>query len=258
MDDLGDHAIFVLRGDESAYCEVGIESTVLKLDEASRKLLLLRRGGVPEAILSRWAERDPSGYTFTVQVAHKVPSHSPQPATLPTIEPPAAGDGPTTGDADDADAPLMAPGTLLTHYAPDVPSYLLVPPEADIMSAVADGAEWEESGGASEGPDAMSHLSRSVVLDFGSRLAVLKDGAFAYRDLSPTADASQAASLLFEALRWAEARGKAGGECVLLPDVMASSDPAEDLPALADRLFRAASGQRARLAAGGAVRQAAE
>ena len=32
--------LFVLRGDESAYCEVGIESTVLKLDEESRKLLL--------------------------------------------------------------------------------------------------------------------------------------------------------------------------------------------------------------------------
>jgi len=55
MDDLGGHDIYVLRGAAGeACCEVGIESTVLKIDEEASRLIVLRRGGVSEAELGRW------------------------------------------------------------------------------------------------------------------------------------------------------------------------------------------------------------
>ena len=67
MDDLGGHEIMVLLpsptpspSSAAAACDVGIESTVLKVDGEAKELLLLRRGGVPEAELARWlaARRD--------------------------------------------------------------------------------------------------------------------------------------------------------------------------------------------------------
>mmetsp|Transcript_2170 Transcript_2170/g.7594 ORF Transcript_2170/g.7594 Transcript_2170/m.7594 type:complete len:219 (+) Transcript_2170:898-1554(+) len=69
-----------------------------------------------------------------------------------------------------------------------------------------------------------------------------------------------AGSGVFEALRWAEAQHAAGARCVLVADVEAAArggEAAECVPALADRLYRAASGVRAELVAspgtGGAV-----
>ena len=78
-----------------------------------------------------------------------------------------------------------------------------------------------------------------------------------YRDLSPTADASEAAASVFEALRWAEGQAGAGARCVLLPSLRfagGSDDQggmAEHEPAVADRLYRAASGREAVLSADG-------
>ena len=65
---------------------------------------------------------------------------------------------------------------------------------------------------------------------------------------------------VFDALRWAERQAEHGGRCVLLPNVTAqtgargrspSAAAAEHAPALADRLFRAASGRSAHLAPDG-------
>jgi hypothetical protein len=79
MDDLGHHEIMVLRPEaicpadgsslpsEQRVCEVGIESTVVKVDAESRRLLLLRRGGVPEAELERWVNEMQCGFSFAVQ-----------------------------------------------------------------------------------------------------------------------------------------------------------------------------------------------
>jgi hypothetical protein len=154
---------------------------------------------------------------------------------------------------------------LLTHYAPDLPSFLFRPsadaaertlaPTADVVGGVAPQLD----------------LSSAAIIDFGGRAFHLVSRASAYRDLSPEGDALAAATGLFESLRWAEERAADGARCVLLPDVMAATAEAsqttgaeapkgfipivhpEAAPALADRLFRAASGRGAALSPDGYV-----
>merc|ERR1719345_394707 len=117
----------------------------------------------------------------------------------------------------------QAPGMLLTHYAPDLPAFLLAT-TAPAPAAPAGAA-----------------LASAVVVDFGARAAHLAPRALAYRDLSAAADGAEAARELFATLRWAEEQAEAGALCVLLPELGGGG---EAEPALADRLYRAASGRR--------------
>ena len=71
---------------------------------------------------------------------------------------------------------------LLTHYAPDLPAFLL----ATTAPAPADAAP------------AGAALASAVVVDFGARAAHLAPRALAYRDLSAAADGTEAA----RAARW--------------------------------------------------------
>eukprot|EP00964_Phaeocystis_antarctica_P079316 scaffold49414_cov35-Phaeocystis_antarctica.AAC.1 len=78
----------------------------------------------------------------------------------------------------------QAPGMLLTHYAPDLPAFLLAttaPAAAPANATPADAA-----------------LASAVVVDFGARAAHLAPRALAYRDLSAAADGTEAA----RAARW--------------------------------------------------------
>ena len=257
MDDLGAHDILVLRpsaDDLGACCDVGIESTVLKLDAAAKELVLLRRGGVAEAELARWLESAQTGFTLRIQSPKHAVKHPP-----PGPGPPAQSAADKAANAEDAAAmqapgmAMQAPGMLLTHYAPDLPSFLLraAPPAttANASPPVANVAAYA--------------LRTAVVVDYGSRLRHLERTCLAYRDLSPSGDASEAAAGVFEALRWAEAQAVRGGQCVLLPNLLPPSEGgvgqvAQDTlpqasheaePAVADRLFRAASGREAWVAA---------
>lgn len=278
MSDLGAHQIWVLRaadGDETS-CGVGIESTVLKIDESASRLIVLRRGGVPEAELARWMLAHPEeGSVFSLHLhatssssahnssplqaatGHDSPTNGAEAATpvaAATITTSAAANeqpssaSATATDDDDTTIARAAPGMLLTHYAPDLPAFLLAPAGRGgaVASEVPLGAD----------------LSTAVLIDFGARYAALASRAVAYRDLSATGDGAQAARSLFETLRWAEDHADAGARCVLLPLLggneavggAAESRGTEVEPALADRLYRAASGRRVWLdPAGGAL-----
>ena len=144
----------------------------------------------------------------------------------PRPPPPAPPRRPRRGAAvASADAAASA-GDLLTHYAPDVPSFLL---------AVDD-----LGGGAAAAWRGAAKLARArVVVDYGRRAAALEPLALAYRD-SADADGPRAAAVLFETLRWAERQADGGARVILLPDLGGDDD--EHVPALADRLYRAASG----------------
>ena len=288
MDDLGAHDILVLRPEvapsstatATECCNVGIESTVLKIDAAARELLLLRRGGVPEAELARWLVDARSDFSLRIQP----PKHAAPPPLEADRSVSTAGSGSAAASSDAAggtagaeakpaaevevpseEEGMQAPGMLLTHYAPDLPSFLL---SADDLPAVT-----AASASASASAPAALALTSAVVLDYGGRLRHLQSAVLAYRDLSPRGDAAEAAAAVFEALRWSEAQAARGGRCVLLPrlaesaadqqaaeDAVGSSSPggratqgqaAEHEPALADRLYRAASGREARLTAEG-------
>ena len=257
MDDLGAHPILVLSPDERAdnasappCCEVGIESTVIKLDTAASQLVLLRRGGVPESELERWLDAEPTGFTLRRQRTHTDTAAAVAGESAAATGGEAAAQAPPphgATDGGDEGGGTVAPGMLLTHYSPDLPAYLV---------AGARGAPGAPS--APRGATATAFTTSSaVVLDFGGRLARLKGAAHAYRDLSPLGDAAEAATRVFEALRWSEEQAAGGGRVVLLPNLTATEKrsagatarSAERVPALADRLFRAASGQTARLSA---------
>lgn len=161
---------------------------------------------------------------------------------------------------------MAAPGMLLTHYAPDLPSFLLRPSDVSAASAVQSIVVTADGVGGGATP---LTLSSAAIVDFGGRAAHLASRVSAYRDLSPDGDALAAATGLFEALRWAEERAADGARCVLLPDVLAATAEVprapgagspfefapvlhpEAAPALADRLFRAASGRGAALSPDG-------
>ena len=125
------------------------------------------------------------------------------------------------------DVSHAAPGQLLTHYAPDVPAYL-----CDFSAAAAASAS-----------TLPFPLSQTVVVDLGGQLSSLAKAALASRDLSSRGDAAEACVSLFDTLRWSET--VPGAKAVLLPDAFRCvSSHVDSSPALADRLFRAASGRR--------------
>lgn len=204
LDDLGDQDIWILDGQEDAVCEHGIESTVCGLHE--RRVVVYRRGAVTREDL----EAALGGLGIEITVVDKfATSHS-------AAEKPAVGE--------------VAPGQLLTHYAPRLPAFLAAL-DADAL----------QSG------DDHDQISASVVVDFGGRLAPLSTSVLAYRDLSPTADPKAAAAGLFDTLRWAE--DVPGAARVLIADLSDDRSRAGLVAGVADRCFRAASGRKLRLRA---------
>lgn len=117
-----------------------------------------------------------------------------------------------------------APGQLLTHYAPRLP--------AALVTVVADAAADDAKSDA--------HLATCVIVDFAGRLKGLEATARAYRDLSVAGDAKVAANALFDTLRWAE--GVPGAANVFIADLSAERDSSALIAGVADRVYRAASG----------------
>jgi hypothetical protein len=150
---------------------------------------------------------------------------------------------------------LEAPGMLLTHYAPDIETVLVV--------SVSDGSS-SGGGGTEVAPSLVSvrgnapapiDTSRAVVIDFGGSLAGLRSLCLAYVDMSPSASVLEARRALFDRLRWAE--GVDGAAAVLLADPLVALAQADDgkreqqhADALRDRMYRASSGKEVGLVVG--------
>jgi len=185
LQDLGDFPIIVLDGGS---CRVGIESTVLELERLGEGVIVLhRRGGISE---------------------HKLVSAL-KPFNL-VLETPKRKAKPNEA--------AVSPGQLLTHYAPDLDTFLA----------------------SSSAETSLAYpLSETVFIDFGGQFAHIS--CLAKRDLSSSGDATEACAQVFDLLRWTES--VQGAKCVILPDCRASKINVHDAPALADRLFRAASGR---------------
>uniref|UniRef100_A0A7S1XM66 Threonylcarbamoyl-AMP synthase n=1 Tax=Phaeomonas parva TaxID=124430 RepID=A0A7S1XM66_9STRA len=236
--DLFDSEITILRPEEqhaaegAPICEVGIESSVVKVHSDGSQVEILRAGIIGYDDLAEAVAG------LGVRVTRKAPTHSPEPETEPVAV-----------DSAPADAGFESPGQFLKHYAPDVPAVLLsFPPAAFSTSAALE---------ASLAQTLDLDLREAVILDIGGRLANLKAGAKAYRDIAQSGLLTEAAQGLFEGLRWAEQVDGAG--IILLPDLAVTSPapPAaggsteaalED--ALRDRLFRAVSGNTVSLGGG--------
>lgn len=225
LDDLGSSDIAVLDGG-AAVCENGIESTVCRILEAERKLLVYRAGAVTPPALRR--ALDGSGCKdFAIEMVVK---HAPMEAK--------GGE-----DGGGQEEKLVAPGQLVTHYAPDLPTFL--------VCHGARPAKRQRASPSAQLPEGVG-AAGAVVLDVNGELRDLRAHAKRYVDLSEGAGEGErrspcqiAASRVFEALRMAETVD--GATCVLLPQLPEApegSDAYDEYQiALSDRMFRAASGR---------------
>jgi L-threonylcarbamoyladenylate synthase len=267
--DLGERDVHILNGEEgcdnnAVNCEFGIESSVVKIDEGNRQLIIFRQGAVSQAQLEQClaSVRKDTGAGAAastwkvVAIQRAVKMHSTDNSG------PAAASSEETARAEKEQEELagqQAPGQAITHYAPDVPCVIvrsfrtgpMIRSAAGVSELVA--ADAAGPGATRSRLDVSTEECRSqcVVVDFGGKLAALREGALAYRDLSAAGSASEAARQLFDALRWAESIS--GARRVLLAAIPLNTQSgdrstlselgADMTPGLADRVFRAASGE---------------
>ena len=307
LSDLGAHEMAVIDGGAVRdTCSVGIESTVAKIDSENERIVVFRRGGISQRALEAALGDGAEGVArYRVEVVSKVvkvedaeearkageegsgSSSSSSGSSSTTADAAAAGAAAAAASSSQASskgADLQSPGQLLTHYAPDVPTFLVSPVGGSATaSATAGSRSLVAFEGAGEAGAAIS-LADAVVLDFGGYLrragvvpaaepeeskqeagvttaAAASPAPLAYRDIAPAGRAEEAAAGLFAALRWAE--GVEGVKHVLVVDLQCDKEEkdegegedekgglvvdthgAEHLPAIFDRMFRAASGKR--------------
>lgn len=273
LDDLGGKGVRVLNGDTDEYqqytCQHGIESTILKIDSISSKIFILRQGAISQPEIEdllRSPGDDMSRSNWLVESLHRAVNH-PTPTAQQTTEEISQGE--------------VAPGQLLTHYAPYVPCNVINSLEVNSPTFASQLSSQSPSGRPLDEMirELMSRytkesvrlspqqfLSQTVLIDFNGQFAAFSSLCLAYRDLSAAGNTTEAAKDLFNSLRWAE--NQLNATRVLLAPILPSlpqqalsdnplvveknSQEISDLRSinqkydpslgLADRIFRAASG----------------
>jgi L-threonylcarbamoyladenylate synthase len=288
LDDLGCKGVRVIDGDSSDVntrhtCLHGIESTVLKIDADSSRLVILRQGAVSQREIECQLAQAASGCDqWTVESLHRT---VPMPASHPhhALGSPAPPVGASVGDAAAGEEEVgeVAPGQLITHYAPYVPCFVLASAQINLSApGVTDSLSAGDIGsvpvafpsGAAEQSAVQAGLVRyartsktltsrdmangAVIIDFAGQLQWLADKCLAYRDLSASGSCVAAAKEVFSALRWAEVQP--GAAIVIIAPIVtplaltdANEDEAYEVTSrnkkfdpslgLADRIFRSAS-----------------
>eukprot|EP00762_Andalucia_godoyi_P002151 ANDGO_02645.mRNA.1 Threonylcarbamoyl-AMP synthase len=215
-------------------CEVGIESTVVKIDADKRQIVVLRRGGVSVSEIagvcgSLAKEKDGEGGSGSSGSSGSMEGFDTWEVVVIDRRVKS-----TSAQAQEA------PGGLVTHYAPDVPCYLI--------SAITNAdARMHSQGDPVLFPDV-------VFVDFGGRFASLRSSVGAYRDLSCSGSVGEAMQSLFEVLRWTElvqvSVSPGRSKVVVVVDLK----DIDNCDALMDRIWRACSGRSCVLdAASGSV-----
>jgi len=254
--DLASKGVHVLDGDgeqhSSHTCQHGIESTVAKINGLLKQVQIFRQGAVTqpqiEATLLRCGlspDWTVAVVSRTVKMTHGAPLQAHDAGDV-KVE---IDDSETTGQE--------APGQAITHYAPDVPCFIVSSFSIDTAPHLVDDVCKNVNASAIATADltevtlTKSALASVVVIDFAGQMQELAKQSLAYKDLSSSGSTSEGARQLFDALRWAEL--VPGATKILLPRVSeppteasgsASRDSSErDMTlGLVDRIFRAASG----------------
>jgi tRNA threonylcarbamoyl adenosine modification protein (Sua5/YciO/YrdC/YwlC family) len=212
MDDLGDELLSVLEDDSPEGCAIGIESTVCRVSAAGDEVRILRCGAVTSAHLD--AALQLRGLACAVVVDND----------RSKTKTPASGE----------EQHAVAPGQMMRHYAPDVPTYIV--PSAPLLGVPTE---------LLYRPQTPLSLAHAAVIDFGGRLSGLEARCRPrYVDLSPSGDPEEACRVVFRALRWTETLRATdpGLAAVLLPDLRQQAERNQVTRALWERLHRAASG----------------
>jgi L-threonylcarbamoyladenylate synthase len=204
---LRDPELLIINGGQ---CAIGIESTVVKV-ESKDLAVVLRRGRITVSMIHR-------------AIVDKYPD------TRVEIRDMRIMCGP-------ANAPMVSPGQLLTHYSPRVPSSLLTPGSLAALSQSAEVPVYVHRGAEVE------PLSEMIVIDFNGCLAQLKNRCLSYSDISPDGNPEQGCFAVFDALRATETvKGAKGVVFPFVSEWPHDTDNEDLLEAVEDRLFRAASG----------------
>lgn len=231
MADLAHVADLLIMHDEadSGGCSVGIESTVCRVSEDGGSVSVLRCGAVTtEDIRAALVAR---GLPCTVTIANqKLVAVAKETKEEEVNE-----------EAKEESEAAVAPGQMVKHYSPDLPTYIL---PALLTAPISAQTALRGGSGAST---STAPLSAVMVLDFGARLAHLESLAACYVDLSARGDAAEACQTVFHNLRYAESDElrQRGVSMLLLPDLRQASATDEGVRALWERLHRAASGESA-------------
>ncbi|NBO38750.1 threonylcarbamoyl-AMP synthase [bacterium] len=198
-------------------CGFGIESTVARVNE-DKTIDILRRGGIAREQLAQSlvdAGLLPSKVAEqAVRIVERYFSH----------------------DTSKSVPVMQAPGQLLVHYAPRLPTQMVgfdlgKDPASDVIGAEISAEQ----------------LKHTIVIDFAGHLNSICDHVAHYRDLSANGNVTEAVHGLFDCLRWAEALVE-GDSCqwrlwIFNPRSMNSFSGDEIYLALQDRITRAASGK---------------
>ena len=251
--DLGDKDVRILNGesdmiDDNINCEYGVESTVLKIDGANRRLILLRQGAVSRARLEKTISNlleSRKNDTWTIQTLIKrvkmdYKSNDDSHITDEIVPASNKVRGSSNIIEEEEDRGQEAPGQAITHYAPDVSCYLLRSLE---YKGGVSSCRKEATINRNLLEISVSELKNSCVLiDFGKRMSRLEGKTLAYRDLSVDKNISNAARNLFACLRWAEE--VEGAKRIFIPMMqLERTQRTDDIDeTVADRLYRAASG----------------
>jgi len=253
--------------DINATCRFGIESTVVKLDSRSSELRVYRQGAVSQALIEDAASlflRHNNWEVVNVNRAVVMQSKSCAACSSLETDPEvdrSDGGGPEEGwDTSGGTAfgsGQEAPGQAVTHYAPDIPCFIV---ESIALFGVTGFPSMIEHAAAVA---RTMHVSRSqldtevVIIDYGQALSALAGISLAYRDLSVRKNAQEAAHRLFDTLRWSESITGARMVLLAFPIRCSSSSPVKEQQpffqsgdydkydltlGLMDRIFRAASG----------------
>ena len=235
MDDLG-HADITVLSDNAALtggCSIGVESTVCRIAKDGRRVSVLRCGAVTVDMLQEVLGEG-------CEVVLDNDRHLTHPTTTTTATSSASTN---TQSSDTVEAPV-APGQMLKHYAPDLPTFIV----RDAASYIATVATTTTT---NSNADSNTSLNTAMVIDFAGQLVALQHHCKHYVDLSAAGSAEEACFKLFDLLRSSESVEVAdmGVTHVLLPDLSSiingnGSDGKKDglLSALWERLHRAASG----------------
>lgn len=204
--------------DNTAVCQVGVESTVAKVEmnpsSASGvmgKITILRHGAISSQSIQEVIEKSGLSHYFLVSDSVKFTSEKEY---------------------------NVAPGQTVKHYSPNVPCFMI---------GLSRQIQSEDSIDIIEQTE-RAILAQSVIIDYGMRLASYRKFALAYTDLSVDGNPVVAASNVFKTLRWSETID--GAVRVFVPEIALINDEGNGVGnsqemalvlAVKDKLTRAAS-----------------
>ena len=202
-------------------CSIGVESTVCRISKDGRQVSILRCGAVTVNMLrAALATGNMHDCEVIVDNERHLKSHTTESHT------PNSEEKITTDITTSIEEAAVAPGQMLKHYAPDIPTFIV----RDVNAYISTHSDQQEANNnAQMTSDGIAHhqVQTAMVIDFGGQLSSLKPFARHYIDLSPQGSAAEACVSLFDVLRRSESEEvrQMGATHVLLPDLSHFSPP---------------------------------